>query len=85
MADDKMTHDDLNNGAGLAAYLMVLELVGLLKGMGVETETMATLMTRAKLKAEGMNRERRSPAFRAALQLLVSLEAQERPTPRPSN
>ncbi len=82
---DELTHEDLNNGAGIAAYLIVHELIGLLAGMGLQPETVATLMTRAREKAEDWNRQNRSPAFRAGLQILVQDEAKHQQGRRPRN
>ena len=68
--------DELNDGAGLAAYLLVLEIIGLLQGLGIaQGETVAMLLARARAAAETLNREREARAFPAAVELLESCEA----------
>lgn len=80
-----VTNQELNDGTGMAAYFLVLELIGLLEGMGIEKDTVTTLMTRARVKAEEANRAGKSKAGHTALQLLQSLEQQRTAGRRPSH
>jgi hypothetical protein len=67
--------DDVRDGVGLAAYLILLELLALLEGMGVAPQSITTVVSRARQVAERENDRQASPVFEVAWQLLRGLES----------
>jgi len=67
--------DDVRDGVGLAAYLILLELLALLEGLGIEAQSITAVVSRARQIAEHENGRQPSPAFEVAWQLLRGLES----------
>ena len=67
--------EDVRDGVGLAAYLILLELLALLEGMGVAPQSITTVVSRARQVAEHENDRQASPVFEVARQLLRGLES----------
>jgi hypothetical protein len=67
--------EDVRDGVGLAAYLILLELLALLEGLGVEAQAVTGVVSRARQVAEHENDRQASPAFEVAWQLLRGLES----------
>ena len=80
MTDRSM--DDVRDGVGLAAYLILLQLLALLEDMGVASQSITTVVSRARQVAEQENDRQASPVLEVAWQLLRGLEsgrAEQRP------
>jgi hypothetical protein len=67
--------DDVRDGVGLAAYLILLELLALLEAMGVEAQSVTSVVSRARQVAEHESHRQPSPVFETAWQLLRGLES----------
>jgi hypothetical protein len=67
--------DDVRDGVGLASYLILLELLALLEGIGVDAQSITSVVSRARQVAEHENDRQASPVFEVAWQLLRGLES----------
>jgi hypothetical protein len=70
--------DDVRDGVGLAAYLILLQLLALLESLGVAQQSITTVVSRAREVAEQENARQASPVLELAAQLLRGLESGRR-------
>jgi hypothetical protein len=79
--------EDVRDGVGLAAYLILLQLLALLEEMGVASQSITAVVSRAREVAQRENEQQASPVLEVAWRLLRGLEsgrAEEAAAPPPS-